>query len=57
MIYLDANVIIRLIEGTPTVRAPLEGRIHSCFQSAWRLPIDVPPQPPGMSLQAAEVGG
>ena len=27
MIYLDANVIIRLIEGTAAVRAPLEARI------------------------------
>jgi predicted nucleic acid-binding protein len=27
MIYADANVLIRLLEGTPAVRAPLEARL------------------------------
>ena len=27
MIYLDANVVIRLIEGDPAARAPLEARL------------------------------
>ncbi len=27
MIYLDANVVIRLIEGDPVARAPLEARL------------------------------
>src|SRR5262249_6179725 len=29
MIYTDANVIIRLVEGTQTVRAPLEARLQT----------------------------
>jgi predicted nucleic acid-binding protein len=27
MIYADANVLIRLLEGTPAVRAPIEARL------------------------------
>jgi predicted nucleic acid-binding protein len=27
MIYADANILIRLLEGTPSVRAPIEARL------------------------------
>jgi predicted nucleic acid-binding protein len=42
MIYADANVLIRLLEGTPATRAPIEARLQplrgtGCFLATSRL--------------------
>jgi hypothetical protein len=54
MIYTDAYVIIRLVEGTQAVRAPIEARLQPLRDR--RIPRHVPFEPAGMPLQTPAPG-